>query len=227
MQWDDEGYLISKNRYNENSIIADIFTKDHGKCSGIIFGATSLKIKNFLQIGNKLFVNSNFKIEGKIGYFKVEILKANSALYFDNKKKLLALVSAMNLLKLLTADMQANIKIFNLINDFFLLLNDTNWKKKYIFWELKLLELVGYNLNLKKIVSSEFINNEKKFFVKSNYEKKYVPNFLIEDTDEELNYSNLFNGLKLVGDFLDKNILKPNNINYPVSRLDFVKSFKK
>ena len=45
MIWDDEGYLISKTKYNENSIIADFFTKNHGKTSGMIFGATSKKIK--------------------------------------------------------------------------------------------------------------------------------------------------------------------------------------
>ena len=56
MQWDDVGYLVLKNRYNENSVIVEIYTKQHGKCSGIIFGATSKKIKNYLQIGNKLYV---------------------------------------------------------------------------------------------------------------------------------------------------------------------------
>ena len=35
MYWDDIGYLISKNRFNENSVIAEFFTKDHGKFSGI------------------------------------------------------------------------------------------------------------------------------------------------------------------------------------------------
>ena len=73
MNWIDEGYLISKNNYNETSIIADIFTKEHGKCSGIIFGGTSKKIRNYLQIGNKLHINYNYKNEGKTGYFKVEI----------------------------------------------------------------------------------------------------------------------------------------------------------
>ena len=33
-------------------------------------------------------------------------------------------------------------------------------------------------------------------------------------------------GLKLVGDYLDKTILKPNNINYPNSRLLFINSLK-
>ena len=39
--WDDSGFLLSKNKYNENSLIVEIFTKDHGKTSGIIFGGTS------------------------------------------------------------------------------------------------------------------------------------------------------------------------------------------
>ena len=46
MQWDDIGYLLSKNKYNENSIIAEFYTKNHGKFPGLIFGATSKKIKN-------------------------------------------------------------------------------------------------------------------------------------------------------------------------------------
>ena len=41
----DEGFLISKNRYSENSLIAELYTKDHGKISGIIFGGTSKKIR--------------------------------------------------------------------------------------------------------------------------------------------------------------------------------------
>ena len=33
----------------------------------------------------------------------------------------------------------------------------------------------------------------------------------------------LLNGLKLVGDYLEKTILKPNNLNQPISRLQFIK----
>ena len=104
MNWNDSGFLLSKNKYNENSIIAEIYTENHGKISGIIFGASSKKIKNYLQIGNKLHINHTYKNEGKIGYFKVEILNAFTPLYFDNKKKLICLISAINLIKLLTVE---------------------------------------------------------------------------------------------------------------------------
>ena len=226
MQWDDIGYLVSKNRYNENSIIAEFYTKDHGKCSGVIFGGTSKKIKNYLQIGNKFHINYNYKIEGKLGYFKIEIFKVYTPFYFNNKKKLLCITSAMNLIKLLTVELQENFKIFDAIEDFFVNLNNENWAKKYVFWELKILKYIGYDIDLKKIINSEIIKNEKKYYLKSNTNKKYIPNFLIDKDDKRIDNDSLLKGLNLVGDYMNKYILKPNNINYPNARLEFINLFK-
>lgn len=226
MNWDDNAYLVSKNRYSENSIIAEVFTENHGKISGIIFGGTSKKIKNYLQIGNKVYVNYNTKNSTRIGYFKIEILKPFTPLYFDNSKKLSCISSAMNLIKLLTAEAQSNIDIFDLINNFFEILKSKHWIKEYIFWELELVKLLGYDLELKKMVEKEIVNEQTKYFVKSSKETKIVPNFLIEDTENETDLNDLLKGLKLVSDYLEKSILKPNNINLPSSRLYFVNLLK-
>ena len=88
MIWDDTGFLLSKNRYNENSLISEIYTKKHGKVSGIIFGATSNKIKNFLFIGNHFNLQLNSKNQNKIGYFKIEIEKIFTPHYLEDKVKL-------------------------------------------------------------------------------------------------------------------------------------------
>jgi DNA repair protein RecO len=124
MNWSDEGFLISKTRYNENSLIAELFTKDKGKISGIIFGGTSKKIKNYLQVGNKLHVNYNSKNENRIGYFKIEILNAYTPLYFDHKQKLSCITSAMNLIKILTADSQIYDKVYFIIQKLFFILKE-------------------------------------------------------------------------------------------------------
>ena len=226
MNWDDTGFLLSKNKYNENSLITEIFTKNHGKVSGIIFGGTSKKIKNYLQIGNQLHINFNSKSENRAGFFKVEIQKAYSPLYFDDAKKLNCITSAMNLIKLLNADLQSNIKIFNLITEFYLIITDIDWLKKYIFWELELLKFLGYDLELENLVEKDIIENKTFYYASSSNEKKYVPNFLIEKDLVVNDVKTLLNGLKLVGDYLDKTILKPNNINFPNSRLLFVNSLK-
>ena len=226
MNWIDEGFLISKNRYNENSLITELYTKNKGKVSGIIFGGTSKKIKNYLQIGNRLHINYNSKNDNRIGYFKVEIIDAYSPLYFDHKQKLSCITSAINLVKILTADSQANIKVYKVINDLFLILKSDEWLKKYIFWELELLKILGYDLELENLVEKDMIDDKVIYYAKSSTEKKYVPNFLVEKDLESIDKKTLLNGLKLVGDYLDKTILKPNNINYPNSRLLFINSLK-
>jgi len=106
------------------------------------------------------------------------------------------------------------------------LLNDDNWIKKYIFWELELLKNLGYDLEFKNLVDKKKIGNQLQYISKSSTEKKVIPNFLIDKTTNSEEMPILLDGLKLVGDFLDKTILKPNNLTQPNSRLQFINTLK-
>ena len=53
-----------------------------------------------------------------------------------------------------------------------------------------------------------------------------IPNFLIDKKIIVDDMNILLNGLKLVSDFLEKTILKPNNLNFPKSRTQFINSLK-
>ena len=226
MIWSDYGYLLSKNKFGENSMIAEFFTENHGKISGIIYGATSKKIRNYLQIGNKFYIDYNSKNENKLGYLKIEIEKILTPKFFEDKKKLSCILSSMSLIKLLTVDNQSNVNIFNLIDDFYNFLENHNWINKLIFWELELLKLIGYDLELKKIVRDEIIKGEKLYFVFNNNEKKYIPNFLVEKNTDIVDFNQISKGLKLISDYLDKSILRPNNISHPKSRIEFLNLIK-
>ena len=222
MQWNDEGYLLSKNRYGENSSIVEFYTSNHGKVSGIIYGATSKKIKNYLLIGNKFHLSYKSKNENQLGYFKIEIEEITTPLYLEDHKKLSCIVSTMNLIKLLTVENQINNEIFKLIDIFFENLKNENWISELVFWELNFFKLIGYDLELSKLVSKELKDGNYLYYVSNNNQKKYVPSFLIENNKNEKSIHQVLNGLKLVTDFLDKSILKPNNISYPKSRIDFL-----
>ena len=226
MTWDDSGFLLSKNRYNENSLIAEIYTRNHGKISGIIFGGTSKKIKNYLQIGNKLHVNYNSKNENRIGYFKLEINQPLSPLYFDNQKKLSCISSAMNLIKILTADSQSNRAIYDLLGNFYEILQSNNWIKNYIYWELELFKCLGFDLQFENLVEKKIIGNKLQYISKSTMDKKVVPNFLIDKNENVDDINSLLVGLRLVGDYLEKTILMPNNATQPLSRLQFINTLK-
>ncbi len=221
MRWQDKGYLLSLNKYNENSAIAEFFTENNGKVSGVIFGASSKKIKNYLFVGNKFHINFNFKQDSKIGYFKVEIDEVNTPIYLDFKKKLFCIIYTMNLVKILTVENQENKSVYNLLGNFFFLLKDNDWLINFIFWELRFYKSIGYDINFKNYVKSIIINGDEKFVVEST--NKIIPKFLINNDTSTNNNKDIILGFNIVGDFLDKTILRPNNINFPISRTELGK----
>ena len=222
MKFEDKGFLISKNKYNENSAIAEFYTKNNGKVSGIIFGATSVKIKNFLFIGNQFNVQFNSKNQNKAGYFKVEIEKIFTPYYLDNKVKLNCILYAMNLIKILTVENQANNNIYNQFFSLFKFLNEDNWIKNFVFWELEVIKLVGYDINFSNYVDVNKLNDNNSY-ISTLDGSRQIPSFLLKKDNSETNINELKNGFKIVGDFLSKSILIPNNINYPISRSEFIK----
>ena len=113
MNWEDEGFVISKRKFRENAIILEVFTSKFGRVSGIVYGGNSRKIRNFLQLINKIFVVYNSKGDNKIGYFKTELIKPISPEYFDNKNKILCLNSLSSILKTILPENQTQKKIYN------------------------------------------------------------------------------------------------------------------
>ena len=217
----DQGFLVNKFKYNENSIIAEFYTKENGKTSGIIFGGTSKKIKGYLQIGNYFHLNLSSKIDTKISSIKAEIIKAYTPIYFNNQKKLYCIISAMSLIKNLTSENEKNSDIFELLKNFYDILKKKHWLKNYIYWELSLLKYIGYDLDLKNIVQQEQVNDDLIYYVKSSTQKKIVPNFLVDENIENVDYVDILKGITLVGNYMDKKILSPNNMKIPFQRLEF------
>ena len=112
MNWETEGFLLSKKKFRENANIISVFTKTKGKVSGIVYGGNSRKIRNYLQIGNKIFLSYSSKNENSIGYFKTELIDPISPKFFDNKEKTTAIMSTSNLLNQLLPESQNHQTIY-------------------------------------------------------------------------------------------------------------------
>ena len=224
MNWQDKGYLLSLNKYNENSSIAEFYTENNGKIVGVIFGSTSKKIKSYLLIGNKFHINSKLREDGRLGYLKVEIDEIKTPVYLENKKKLFCIIYCMNLIKILTVENENNIEIYNLLEKLFKIIELDNWLVEFLYLELNILKSIGYDINFKDYVVDKNINGQTKYIV--NTSEKIIPNFLIDKNISPENLKDIYSGFSIVGDFLDKTIIKPNNKNYPSSRNDFVNLLK-
>tara|TARA_B100000029_G_scaffold281704_1_gene275744 strand:- start:440 stop:1087 length:648 start_codon:yes stop_codon:yes gene_type:complete len=207
MLWQDEGYLLSKNNFDENSIIIQAFTLDHGKYSGIVYGGSSKKQKKYFQIGNKILLNWKSKSENKMGYFSVELIKPIAPKFFDDKKRSITILSASSILKILLPENQINKKIYNSYESFLNNLKDDDWIKLYIFWELSLINNLGFETIFGKDDKFMKINN-KNYKIPSIFINKNI-NYNKNDVKEAL----IFNKA-----LMNENFLFPNKLKLPLSR---------
>ena len=219
MIWEDECYLLSKRKFRENANIINIFTQKKGKIDGIVYGGTSRKVKNYLQISNKLFVSHTSKSENKIGYFKTELIKPISPLYFNDKERTSALISICSLLNILLPDSQPNKKIYNSFEKLINSINLENWIFLYIFFEINLIKDLGYDTNLIEHLNN--INIDKDFLkIKIDGYIYEIPNYLIQKKIPE-NFTNLIirKSLYFTRQVMQNKFFIPNNLLFPKSRV--------
>ncbi len=215
MYWTDEGYLLSKNNFDENSIIIETFTLKHGKYSGIVYGGASRKQKRNFQIGNKILLNWRSKGENRSGYFNIELIKPIAPLFFDDKKKSICILSATSILKILLPERQINKNIYN---SFGKMLNDLkleNWIQLYIYWELSLIKDLGYEISFLDTDKHNFIINNT---IEINNKSFKIPRMLFYK-DKKIIYNNeIKEALIFNKNLLMENFILPNRLRFPLFR---------
>ena len=227
MNWQDECYLLSKRKFRENANIINVFTNNYGKMSGIVYGGNSRKIRNYLQISNKIIVEYIAKNENKIGYFKTELVDPNAPRYFNDKKRTAALLSMTSLLNSLLPEAQPYKEIYLSLRILINNLTLSNWAYLYLFWELDLIKKLGFDQNL-----NQFFNNstENNGVVKAEVDNiKYkIPNFLIKNqvpeqhSDEDLKSGFIFTRTVMINKFF-----LANNLIFPKPRIILENYFNK
>ena len=217
MIWEDEGFIIYKNKFRENAIILEIFTSKFGKVSGIVYGGNSRKIKNYLQLVNKLHVVYNSKGENRIGYFKAELINAISPKYFNDKRKTLCLNSLSSLLKAVLPENQSYHTIYESLDRLLKDFDKENWPTQYINWEIDLINGLGFGFN---IDSNKYLNMKEKKIIEiklDNIEYK-IPNFLVFKDLKKTNLKDIYYGLNFLRRLIENKFFIPNNIRFPQSR---------
>jgi len=219
MIWEDECYLLSKRKFRENANVINIFTQKKGKIDGIVYGGTSRKVRNYLQISNKLFVSHTSKSENRIGYFKTELIKPISPLYFNDKERTSALISICSLLNILLPESQPNKKIYNSFENLINSINLENWIFLYIFFEINLIKELGYDTNL-----TEYANviKDKNLLLKIKIDGYIyeIPEYLInKNVPKDITNILIRKSLYFTRQVMQNKFFIPNNLLFPKSRI--------
>lgn len=146
MEWRDEGALLSMRRHGESAAIIEVFTKDHGRHSGVVHGGASRKMAATLQPGTQLDVTWRARLGDQLGTFAVEPLRARAVL--DSRLGLTGLNAVCAMLHLCLPEREAHPALWSrtitLLDD----LGSDGWGDAYLRWEMALLEEMGFALEL-------------------------------------------------------------------------------
>lgn len=148
MDWQDEGALLSVRPHGEASAIVEVFTRAHGRHAGVVRGGTSRRMAPVLQPGAQVQVVWRARLGEHIGSFAVEPLRARTGVMGD-AGRLAALTSVCALLRLALPEREAHGALWGDTVGLLDLLEDgRDWALAYLKWEVRLLEDLGFGLDL-------------------------------------------------------------------------------
>ncbi|WP_343116201.1 DNA repair protein RecO [Ostreiculturibacter nitratireducens] len=148
MEWRDEGALLSVRAHGESAAIIEVFTPAHGRHAGVVRGGGSRRLAPILQPGAQLDVTWRARLDEHIGAFTVEPIRSRAGLMAD-RLALSALNSVCALLRFTLPEREPHPSLYaSTIGLLDALGGEPDWHLRYVRWELKLLEDMGYGLDL-------------------------------------------------------------------------------
>lgn len=149
MEWRGEGILLSVRRHGETSAIIDVFTPDQGRHAGVVKGGAGRKLAPILQPGAQLDVTWRARLDAHIGSYLVEPVRSRAAEVMGSRLALSGLGAALALLRFCLPERQAHAGLYTETERLLDLLGqDDIWPLAYLRWEMRLLEDMGYGLDL-------------------------------------------------------------------------------
>lgn len=231
MRLSDQGIILSVKKYSESSLIVKILSKDHGVYSGFVRGGQSQKSSSSKKFSSKSALYQNFnlvdfewssRIEDNLGFFKVELKKSFLGDIITNPITISSLSAIATIIEQNVLEREPSEEIFSgLLN----LLQNLNCQeefqkeiflKKYIQFEIELLKILGYGIDLSECAATgvtenlHFVSPKSARAVCLEAGEKYrdkllaLPQFLLENTNPKTTKDELLSGLKLSGFFIEK-----------------------
>jgi DNA repair protein RecO (recombination protein O) len=147
MDWRDEGLLLAMRPHGETSAIIEVLTAAHGRHAGVVRGGASRKMAATLQPGTGLALEWRARLEDHLGSFTVEPLRSRAHLLGD-RLALAGLTSACALLRAALPEREPHPGLWPVTRDLFDALGQEGWTSAYLRWELRLLDELGFGLDL-------------------------------------------------------------------------------
>ena len=194
---------------------------------GVVKGGSSRKFAPILQVGAQLDLTWRARLQDHLGSFKVELVRARTVHAMSDRILAAGLTSVSTILSRVLPERQAYDNFYRTTEDLLDLLNQpVIWPMAYLRWELELLTVLGYGLDLSKCAVSGSTENLRYVSPKTGRaiseqaagewvpKLLHLPSIILEGSG---NSDSIIDGLKLTGYFLTKKVFNELSVRSPVS----------
>ena len=229
MQWEAEALVLAVRPHGESSAIIDVFSKEHGRFSGLVRGGNSRRLRPILQPGNMVTATWRARLSEHLGTITIDAGRAYAAEALGDAK-LLAGLSSLCALMLITPERQAYPRLFDTVQIVLSALDDEAlWPVLLARFEMALLDEVGFGLDLSSCAATgsieqlEYVSPRSGRAVSRDAAQPYLdkmfplPSFLT-DPSAEAEPEDVRHAFELTGHFLERRVYLPNGMKMPPAR---------
>jgi DNA repair protein RecO (recombination protein O) len=229
MDWSDEGIFLTAKPLGEANAVAEILTPAHGRHLGLVRGGRSRRMRPLLQPGNLLRVTWRARLSEHLGGFNLELIEAHGARVLDDARALAAIGSFSGLARLLP-ERDPHPELYAAMLHILRSLGDASaWPALLVRWELRLLQELGFGLDLSECAASGvdadliYVSPRSGRAVSRDAGQLYrdrlvtLPGFLLEDS-APADAVDIVAGFALTGHFLERDVLEPHGLVMPQAR---------
>jgi len=229
VEWTDSAILLSARSYGETGLIADLFTREHGRHAGLVRGS---KARALLQPGNGLSVTWRARLAEQLGSYAAELAKARAGALMESRDSLIGLNAFCAVAMAALPEHQAHPPLYDaavILLDAMAAEDFAHWGPLYVRWEAGLLDALGFGLDLSRCAATGatsdliYVSPRTGRAVSGDAGADYaarlfsLPQFLL-DSGNVPDLAATREGLKLTGFFLMDRVLEPHGREMPQAR---------
>lgn len=147
MEWQDDGVVLAARPYGESAAIVDVFTQHHGRHAGVVRGGMGRRLAPVLQPGSQIALRWRARLEDQLGSCTVEPVKSR-AFVLEDRLALAGLSAICAMLQVSLAEREPHPALWAATQPVLDALGTADWPDLYLRWELRLLEELGFGLDL-------------------------------------------------------------------------------
>jgi DNA repair protein RecO (recombination protein O) len=232
-EWSDRAISLGLRRFGETGAILEVFAREQGRRRGLIYGGASRTKRAPMQSGNTLAVTWKARVEDSLGFFSLaETEFERASVHMANGEALAALSAITEILAAALPESEPKPALYDAAETLLDQLgNEEVWPALFVRWELGLLTMLGYGLDLSSCALSgandglTHVSPKSGRAVRGSEAGDYLSRLLplpafLSDSRAPASPQDIHNGFRLTGHFLGERLFA--DLNKPVPEARFL-----